>query len=231
MDRAVLLLSGGINSTVAAAVAREQYELALLHVAWGHRTAERELAAFQEVAAALRIEQTLVADLSCMAAFGGNARTSRRIAIEDASVVGRSTPATFALGLLPGMLSLAAAWAAGLRASRILVGVSENGGTLPTPISKLYPDRRREFVQAFNLMLHHAKVPDRDLLVEAPLIDLTRAEIVKLGQRLKAPFDRTWTCYANNHTPCHRCIACVNRETGFFQAGIPDPVVLEAARA
>ena len=231
MDRAVVLLSGGINSAVAAAIAKEHYELALLHVAWGHRTAERELAAFHEVAASLNVEQTLVADLSCMAAIGANARTSRRLSIEDAGVVGRSIPATFAFGLLPGMLSLAAAWAGSIRAPRVVLGVSENHGTTTTPISKIYPDRRREFVQAFNLMLQYAKPADRNLFVEAPLIDLPRADVVKLGHRLHVPFDRTWTCYSSNTAPCHRCIACVNRESGFLQAGIPDPLVLETARA
>jgi len=231
MDRAVVLLSGGVNSAVAAALTKEQCEPALLHVAWGHRTAERELAAFNELAAALKVEQTLVAELSCMAVIGGNARASRRLAIEDANVVGRSVPATFALGLLPSMLSLAAAWAGALRARRIIVGVGENYGTTTTPLCKLYPDRRREFIQAFNLMLLYAKPADRDLVAEAPLLDLTRAEVVKLGQKLKVPFDRTWTCYSSNNAPCHRCIACVNREAGFLQAGVPDPLVLETAKA
>ena len=166
-----------------------------------------------------------------MAAIGANARTSRRLSIEDAGVVGRSIPATFAFGLLPGMLSLAAAWAGSIRAPRVVLGVSENHGTTTTPISKIYPDRRREFVQAFNLMLQYAKPADRNLFVEAPLIDLPRADVVKLGHRLHVPFDRTWTCYSSNTAPCHRCIACVNRESGFLQAGIPDPLVLETARA
>src|SRR5512134_340908 len=108
MDRAVVLLSGGINSAVAAAIAREQYEPALLHVAWGHRTAERELAAFEQLSSALHAERAIVAELSCMAAFGGNARVSKRIAIDDANALGKDTPATFALGLMPAMLSLAA---------------------------------------------------------------------------------------------------------------------------
>lgn len=230
MDRAVVLVSGGINSAVTAAVAKEQYETALLHVAWGHRTAERELAAFHEIAGFLKVEQTLVAELSCMAVFGGNARASRRQSIEDASVVGRTVPGTFAFGLLPAMLSLAAAWAGSLRARRVLVGISENHGTTTTPISKLYPDRRREFVQTFNLMLQYAKPSDRDLLVEAPLMDLNRAETIRLGQRLRLPFDRTWSCYSSNNAPCHRCIACVNRESGFLQAGIADPLAMETAK-
>jgi len=230
MDRAVVLLSGGINSTVAAAIVREQCELALLHVAWGHRTAERELAAFQEIAEILKAEQNFVAELSCMAMIGGNARVSRRMAIEDTNAVGRGTPATFAFALLPTMMSAAAAWAASIRARRIVIGISEDHGTGPTPIGKLYPDRHRDFVQAFNLMLQYAKPADRDLVVEAPLIDLTRAEVIKLGHRLKVPFETTWSCYANNNNPCHRCIACTTRQMGFLQAGVPDPLALEPAR-
>ena len=80
-------------------------------------------------------------------------------------------------------------------------------------------------------MLQYAKPSDRDLLVEAPLMDLNRAEVLKLGQRLRIPFEHTWTCYSSNTAPCHRCIACVNRESGFLQAGIADPLVLETARA
>jgi len=230
MDRAVVLVSGGINSAVAAAIAREQYELALLHVAWGHRTAERALAAFNEIAGSLKIEQTLVAELSSMAVIGGNARASRRIPVDDARAVGRATPGTFVFGLIPGMLSLAATWAASLKARHVILGISENHATADTPISKLYPDYRREFVQAFNLMLLYARPQDHELLVEAPLIDLSRAEVIKLGQRLRVPFNRTWSCYARNDTPCHRCLGCVNREAGFLQAGAADPLVLEPVR-
>ncbi len=227
MDRAVVLFSSGINSTVATAVAREQYEPALLHIAWGHRTADREFACFEQLAAALRIERTMVAELSCMAAFGGNARTSKRQAIDDANALGKDTPATFALGLMPAMLSLAAAWAASMGARRIIVGTSEDYG-LPGPlISGLYPDYRHEFVQVFNLMLEYAKPAGRELLVEAPLIDLTRPEVIKLGARLNVPWERTWSCYRNSDNPCGRCLGCANRANGFLRAGVPDPLLLE----
>ncbi len=231
MDRAIILLSGGINSTVAAAVSREQYEPALLHVAWGHRAAERELLVFEQLAARFRIEQTMVAELSCLAMFGGNSRVSRRLPIEDAATLGAATPATFAMGLMPAMLSLAAAWAASIKAKRIIVGLSEHHRTPGPGIAELYPDHRHDFVQVFNLMLHYAKPAERDLFVEAPLIDLSRAEVVKLGQRLGIPFEMTWSCYGNNDRPCGRCRACATRAAGFLQAGVPDPLLLEPAHA
>lgn len=231
MERAVVLLSGGINSAVAAAVAREQYEIALLHVAWGHRTAEREQSAFEQLTAGWGVEKTTIADLSCIASFGGSARVSKRLSIDDASALALETPATFALGLMPAMLSLAASWAAGLSAKRIIVGMGEDYG-LPGPvISKLYPDRRHEFVQVFNLLLEFAKPAGRELMVEAPLIDLTRAEVMRLGARLSVPWEKTWSCYRSNDKPCGRCLPCANRINGFLRAGMADPLVMEAAVA
>lgn len=229
MDRAVILASGGINSSVAAALAREQYEPALLHVAWGHRSADRELAAFEQVALALHLERTIVAELSCMAIFGGNARVSKREDVEDATVLERRTPATFMLGLMPSMLSLAAAWAGAIGAKRIIVGTSEDHGIPGPAVSELYPDYRHEFLQVFSLMLSYAKPPERELTIEAPLIELTRAEVVRLGQRLNVPFEKTWSCYRNNESPCARCRPCVTRAAGFLRSGIPDPLFVETA--
>jgi len=232
MDRAVVLVSGGINSTVAAAIAKEQYEPALLHVAWGHRSAERELAAFESIADVLHITKTSVAELSCMAFFGGNARVSRRLSVEDASALSQTeTPSTFALGLIPSMLSLAATWAASLNAKRIIIGLSEDHGVPGPKISDLYPDYRHEFLQIFNLMLDYAKPTNRELVVEAPLIDLTRAEVIQLGNRLKIPFEKTWSCYRKTDQPCGRCWSCVTRAAGFVHANAPDPLMLESVRA
>lgn len=227
MDRAVVLLSGGLNSAVAAFAAREQYELSLLHVAWGHRTGERETACFEQLAAAARIERIMIADLSCMATFGGNARVSKRLSIDDANALGKDTPATFALGLIPSMLSVAAAWAGAIGARRIIIGISEDYQLPGATISKLYPDYRHEFVQTFNLMLEYAKPAGRELLVEAPLIDLNRTEIIKLGARLSVPWEKTWSCYRSNDAPCGRCLGCANRANGFLKAGLPDPLLLE----
>lgn len=226
MDRAVVLVSGGVNSAVITAIAREQYDPVLLHVGWNHRSADRELAAFEQLAAHFDVERTLAADLPCMAAFGGNSRVSKRFSIEDANTLGQETPSTFAPGVLPSMLSLAAAWAGAIKARRIFVGVSEGpGGNGPT-LAQLYPDYRREFIQAFNLCLRYALPAKQDILVEAPLIDLSRVEIVRLGLRCEVPYALTWSCYASGAKPCGRCLGCVNRASGFSKAGLADPLLL-----
>lgn len=229
MDKAVVLISGGLSSAVAAAVAREQYELALLHVSWGHRSAERESACFEHLVGSLRADQKLMADMSWLSSLGGNSRTSRKMAMEDMSSMGAETPSTFVPGLLPAMLGLAATWAGSVGAKRIIFGTSEDHAVPGPAISRLYPDYRREFVQTYNLMLDYAKPRGRDLLVEMPLAELNRQEVVLLGRRLKVPFDRTWSCYRNNDEPCGKCLGCVTRAAGFLRAGVPDPLLLETA--
>ncbi len=231
MHKAVVLVSGGVNSLVAAAAAREQYEPALLHVGWGHRSDTREAACFEQIAATLKIEQARTADLNCFLTIGNGARVSKRQAIEDADALSPgdvTTPPSFSLGLLPSLLSLAAAWAASLSARRIIIGTCENPGTLAVDHAHLYPDYRREFMQAFNLMLQYGKPRERELLVEAPLLELSRAEIVKLGDVMGVPFEHTWSCFSSSDEPCGRCLGCANRTNGFLQAGIPDPLLAAA---
>ncbi len=224
MDKAVVLVSGGVCSAVAAMAAKEQYEVALLHVAWGHRAAEREADAFEAVAGALRTDKTLVAEMPFYTTIGGSSRASKRIAIEDAGAVTNNAPSTFTLGLLPALLSVASSWAAALGASRIIFGVCESQGP-GGPLNLLYPDHRPDFVHAFNLMLNYAKAARRDLKVEAPLIDLGRAEVIRLGQRLGVPFGQTWSCYLGGEAPCGRCLACAHRVAGFAAAALPDPLL------
>lgn len=226
MEKAVVLASGGINSTVAVAVAKEQYVPYMLHVNWGHRSAEREASVFQQIATAMGVENTVLVDLPDLATFGGNARGSRRLPVEDATTIEKGTPATFVPGLLPTLISTAAALAGSIGASRIILGISEDHGVPGPAISELYPDHRIEFVQTCNLMLKYALPADREMTVEAPLLELTRPEVIRLGLRLEVPFKLTWSCYTNNDQPCNRCLACHSRSAGFLLAKLPDPLVL-----
>ncbi len=229
MEKAIVLACGGLNSAVAALVSREQYEVHLLHVAWGHRAAERELTCFDLLAAHLRTERKLVVEANWFAQFGGNSRANRKLAMEDMSTLGGHVPSMFALGLMPTMLSIAAAWAGGIGATRVIVGISEDFNVPGPPISQMYPDYRRDFLQTFNLMLEYGKPHGRDLLVEAPLMELTRQEVVHLGRRCKVPFEKTWSCYRNNDEPCGKCLGCTTRTAGFLRASIPDPLQIETA--
>jgi 7-cyano-7-deazaguanine synthase len=222
-DKAVVLVSGGINSSVAAAVAREKYECALLHVSWGHRAAEQEREAFEHISSILTLDS--------FTEFGGSARVSKRLAIENASALRGDIPLTFTLGLMPTMLSMATAWAGALKAKRIIVGTSEHHGVPGPVISDLYPDYRHEFIQSMNLLLHYCKPKAMPLVVEAPLIEMNRAEVIKLGQRFHIPYERTWSCYEGNSTPCRLCLACATRAAGFVQSGQPDPLLPHAATA
>jgi 7-cyano-7-deazaguanine synthase len=230
MEKAVVLVSGGLNSAVAAVAAREQYELCLLHVGWAHRAAERERACFDQLASHLRVERTLVADMSWMAGLGGNSRTSRKMSIEDATALREETPSTYVLGLMPMFLGVASVWAGSVGARRIILGTSEDHGVAGPAISQYYPEYRREFLQTFNLMMEYGKPHDRELLLECPLADMTRQEVVLLGRRLKLPFDKTWSCYRSSDEPCGKCLACLTRATGFLRANVPDPLFLEPAR-
>lgn len=229
MDKAVILVSGGINSAVTAAIAREQYEVHLMHLAWGHRSAEQELTCFNQIAGFLQADRKLVVEVGFMASLVNNSRTSRKMSIEDLAALGKQAPSTFVLGLTPAMLSLAATWAGSLGAKRIMIGTSEDHGVPGPAISDLYPDYRREFLQTFNLMLAYGKPPGRELLVEAPLADLNRQEVVLLGRRMKVPFEATWSCYRDTDEPCGKCLGCMTRAAGFLRAGIPDPLMLESA--
>ena len=226
MTKAVILCSGGINSSVMAAAAREQYEPALLHVAWGHRSAERELASFGQIAAALHIENTKIVELSTSGLFGNNPRITRRGPHDDYPA---THPAPFTLGLLPTFVGLAACWAEGIGATRIMLGICENHETGGQPVADLYPDYRREFIQTANLMLQYGKRTGDELLLEAPLLELSRVDVVKLGNLLGVPFAQTWSCYGFNDTPCGKCFGCTTRTAGFLRAGVADPLLIEAA--
>lgn len=232
MDKAVVLMSGGVGSLVAAAAMREQYEVCLLHVAWGHRSAERERTCFERIGPHLKIEQTKLADLSCMMLLGTGARVAKRQSLEDANTIEPDSdgpPASFTPGLLSNLLSLAATWAAQIGARRIIIGTSENHGTSDIPISHLYPDYRREFLQSFNLVLQYGRPRNRELAIEAPLLELSRAEVIQLGDTMGVPFEHTWSCLANSEKLCGRCLGCQTRTAGFLQAGVPDPLLLETA--
>jgi len=225
MARSVVLLSGGLNSCVAAWVARQESELALLHIRYGHRAAQREEHAFERIAAELGVEHCLIVDLPHMLQMRPGARVNRREAIEDASSLEPKVANTFIPGLLPTMIGIAQTWASVLGAHTIVIGAAENLGPPGPPSETIHPDCRRRCYQLLDHLLELTSAGKSAIRLHTPVIDLSRSEIIRLGRRLGAPLHLTWSCYRGEEHPCGICYGCATRARGFAAAGMPDPLL------
>lgn len=219
---AVVLLSGGLDSYTAAAVARRDgFSLAALTLNYGQRHA-RELEAARAVAASLGVERHLEMDLD-LSRIGGSALTSASIAVpKDQAIDPSRIPVTYVPARNTIFLALALGWAEALGSSDIFIGVNalDYSG---------YPDCRPEFIRAFERLARlgtRAGVEGRELTVHTPLIELSKAEIITLGLGLGLDYGLTHSCYdpGPSGLPCGRCDSCQLRAAGFAAAGIPDPL-------
>jgi len=218
---AVVLLSGGLDSCVTAALARQRFDLALFHANYGQRTLARELAAFRAQAEFFGAKQVLTVDLPFLGEIGGSSLTDLSMAIpeeeEEAGI-----PTTYVPFRNSILLAAATAWAEVLGAQAIFIGanVLDNPG---------YPDCRPEYFAAFQQLIRLGTGPHTHLTLETPLIHLDKAGIVRLGLELGAPFHLTWSCYRSESLACGRCSSCRLRLKGFAAAGVEDPIPYEAS--
>jgi 7-cyano-7-deazaguanine synthase len=226
MPRAVVLLSGGLDSyTAAAVVQRDGCELYALSVNYGQRHV-REIDAARAVAAALGVARhvELTLDLS---AFGGSALTADIAVPKDRALDSSAIPITYVPARNTIFLSLALGWAEVIGASQIVIGVNalDYSG---------YPDCRPEFIRAFEALATvatRAGVAGELLRIRAPLIDLTKAQIIELGLSLGLDYGITHSCYdpGPDGAPCRHCDSCRLRELGFATAGRSDPLLNTSA--
>jgi 7-cyano-7-deazaguanine synthase len=214
---AVVLLSGGMDSCVAAAIARQTCEPAFLHVSYGQRTEARELQAFHAIADHYGVARRLVARLDHLKAIGGSALTDETRDAVDARRPDSTIPDTYVPLRNTHLLAMAASWAEVLGARPIYIGAVEED-------SSGYPDCREEYYREFNRLLGVAARPESRLHVETPLIHLSKAQIVREGLRLEAPLHLTWSCYTGQDVACGACESCRLRLRGFRDAGARDPV-------
>jgi 7-cyano-7-deazaguanine synthase len=214
---AVVLLSGGMDSCVTAAIARRDHDLALLHVGYGQRTEDRERRAFQAIAAHWGVERTLLARLDHLRAIGGSALTDPARDAINARRPDSAIPDTYVPFRNTHLLAIAVSWAEVLGARRIFIGAVQED-------SSGYPDCREEYYEAFNRLLRVGTRPETDLAVETPLIHMSKADIVREGVRLQAPLHLTWSCYTEEEVACGLCESCRLRLKGFALAGVADPL-------
>jgi 7-cyano-7-deazaguanine synthase len=221
--KAVVLLSGGMDSCVSAAIARENHgaaNLAILHAGYGQRTQDRESRAFTEIADFYGINQRLIVQLDHFRAIGGSALTDQGIAIPeyqlDASH-GSSIPVTYVPFRNAHFLSVAVSWAEAIGAGAIYIGaVAED--------SSGYPDCRPEYYRAFQKVIREGTRPETQIEIVTPVITLKKSEIIRRGVDLGAPLHLTWSCYQSEEVACGACDSCLLRLRAFAEAGIADPI-------
>lgn len=225
--RAVVVLSGGMDSCVCATLAVRKHGhtgVAALHVSYGQRTQAREQRAFSEICDRLGIAARLAVETPFFRKIGGSALTDSKIDVPGAAdVIGRDIPVTYVPFRNAHLLAMAVSWAEVLGASTIYIGAVAQD-------SSGYPDCRPEFYSAFGEAIRlGTKVGNIETVT--PLIGLKKSEIVALGLELGAPFDLTWSCYSREDRACGVCESCVLRLRAFQTAGVPDPVPYVATAA
>jgi 7-cyano-7-deazaguanine synthase len=202
---------------VTAALAARDHRLGLLHASYGQRTAAKELECFHRLAEHFRAEHRLVVDLGTLREIGGSSLTDRRIRVREGPPEEGVVPDSYVPFRNAHLLAAAVSWAEVLGAGSVYVGAvwEDSSG---------YPDCRPEFYRAFEEAVRLGTRPETIIEVVTPVIALSKAEIVRKGAELAAPFELTWSCYQSESHPCGVCESCILRQRAFDAAGRPDPV-------
>jgi len=232
-DQAVVLVSGGMDSCVCAAIACKQHgaaNVALLHASYGQRTESREARAFCEIADFYAVTRRLMVRLDHFRAIGGSALTDHRIAVPEnelgaPELHGSEIPVTYVPFRNAHFLSVGVSWAEAIGAGAIYIGaVAED--------SSGYPDCRPEYYRVFQELIHAGTRTETQIAIATPVIAWKKSQIVRKGVELGAPLHLTWSCYQNEQEACGVCDSCLLRLRAFSVAGVTDPISYRrAARA
>jgi 7-cyano-7-deazaguanine synthase len=231
--RAVVCLSGGMDSTVCAALAAKKYDAYGLHFSYGQRTEARELRSAREVTRLVGLWELMELKTDLFRRIGGSALTDASIAVPEAGGAesgalesgsarrGDEVPVTYVPFRNAHFLSAAVSWAEVLGAEAVYIGAVEQD-------SSGYPDCRPAYYRAFNELIAEG-TKDGEIVVKTPLIGLKKREIVRLGVELGAPLHVSWSCYSGETEACGVCESCVLRLRAFSEAGVADPIAYARA--
>ncbi len=215
---AVVLLSGGLDSCVALAMARERHNIALLHVGYAQRTQTREYNSFRSIARYYKIPETktLALELDFLRKIGGSSLTDTNIPV-DKETTNTDIPTSYVPFRNTHLLSIAVSWAEVIKANSVYIGAVQQD-------SPDYPDCRAEFYEAYNKLVEVGTKPSTNIKVVTPLLNMSKSEIVKTGIELAAPLQLTWSCYERNDKACGGCQSCRLRLEAFAEAGYEDKI-------
>ena len=215
---AVVLLSGGLDSCVTMAIAREKHNVALLHVGYAQRTQTREYNSFRSIARYYKVPETrtLAIELDFFRKIGGSSLTDPDIPV-DKNNTNADVPTSYVPFRNTHLLSIAVSWAEVIKADKVYIGAVQQD-------SPDYPDCRAEYYEAYNRLVDVGTKPSTDIKVVTPLLNMSKSEIVKKGIELAAPLQLTWSCYERNDKACGCCQSCLLRLKAFEEAGVKDKI-------
>lgn len=216
-EKAVVLVSGGMDSCVTAAIAAQTYTLAFLHASYGQRTERRERKAFEDIANFYGVQERLVTRLDHFRQMGGSSLTDAAIPVPEANLTRRQLPTTYVPFRNTHLLAVGVSWAEIIGAKKVFIGAVWDD-------SSGYPDCRPEYYQVFNQLVRVGTRPESGIEIVTPVIHLKKHEIVRQGIELGAPLHLTWSCYQGEEEACGVCASCVLRQRAFAQAGVEDPI-------
>ena len=213
-----------MDSCVTAALAARDHRLAFLHADYGQRTEARERRCFEALARHFAAQRTLVVDFPALRSVGGSSLTDRAIPVREGAPEAGVVPTSYVPFRNAHLLAAATSWAEVLGATAIFVGAvwEDSSG---------YPDCRPEFYRAYEEAIRLGTRPETRIRIATPVIGMSKAEIVRTGLALGAPFAETWSCYQDEEAACGVCESCRLRLEGFRQAGAADPVRYRAPSA
>jgi 7-cyano-7-deazaguanine synthase len=214
---AVVCVSGGMDSAVAAALAARQHRLAFLHAGYGQRTEARERRSFEMLADHFGAQARLVVELPALRAIGGSSLTDRAMSVREGAPDPTGIPTSYVPFRNAHLLAAAVSWGEVVGARAVFVGAVAQD-------SSGYPDCRPEFYQAFQEAVRRGTRPETHIEIVTPVIALRKSEIVRQGIALGVPFDKTWSCYQAEDEACGRCESCLLRLHAFAEVGVPDPL-------
>ncbi|MDD3857431.1 MAG: 7-cyano-7-deazaguanine synthase QueC [Methanoculleus sp.] len=221
MKRAVCLLSGGMDSTTLAYVAKDMgYEIVALHFTYGQRTEAKERQCARTIARRLDALDFVEIGLEHFKKIGASSLTDESIPVEEYGGEEEGVPGTYVPFRNANLLAIATSLAEARRAEAVFIGVQT--GDYPG-----YPDCRPEFIEAFQRVVDLGTAADPRIILMTPFVRMSKVDIVRTGLALGVPYELTWSCYQNNDRACGVCSSCHYRREAFRELGMEDPIDYE----
>lgn len=219
--KAVCLLSGGMDSTTLAYLARDMgFDLYALHFNYGQRTEEKERRCAEIIAGQLGAKELLEIDLAYLSQIGASSLTDHAIAVDQFEESRDGVPNTYVPFRNAQLLSIATGYAEARGAEAVFIGVQSQDYSG-------YPDCRPQFIEAFQKLVDLGTRADSHITIRAPFINMNKSDIIRKGLGLGVPYQYTWSCYQNEDRACGKCGACHFRREAFEKLGLHDPIVYE----